>query len=357
MKYFMQVLNKGIMLFRFEYFSEFLSQCPISWKKLIQNLTLLTLILLISCGQDNRKEELTAWMKDNRKLKILSTTAMINDLVKRIALEDAHTITLIQGNLDPHSYQLVKGDDEKLGFADIVFANGLGLEHGASLQHTLEVRNNVVFLGNRLQEAFPSNIIYIEGQIDPHLWMDMSLFAKAVPIIAEEIGKKDPEHRDLYLKRGELLVQELLNYHNQVFDELQRIPSKKRYLMTSHDAFNYFAKAYLAEKDELENDSWKERFQAPEGLAPDSQLSSADIRLMVEYLKNRDIHVIFPESNVSIDSLRKIEQVGKENGLEVVIAKDPLYGDAMGPPGSDGDSYPKMVLHNAKIIKKYLDGK
>jgi manganese/zinc/iron transport system substrate-binding protein len=313
------------------------------------------LLICIGCGgNDIRSQSFREWMIPDGKIKVLSTTAMINDLVKRVAGEHADTLTLIQGNLDPHSYQLVKGDDEKLSFADLIFYNGLGLEHGASLAHYLEKKPGAIPLGNRIQELWPEKVVFVNSQIDPHIWMDISLFADAIPIIVESLSLKDPDHRSEYEKRGQELQSDLLAVHANMKQRLQQIPSKRRYLVTSHDAFNYFARAYLADPSELTSESWRNRFQAPEGLAPDSQLSSADIQMTIDHLKKFQINVIFPESNVSQDSIRKIVQAGKEKGIDVVIAKDPLYGDAMGSTRSGDDTYPRMLLHNTEVLEKYL---
>lgn len=311
---------------------------------------------LFACERvDERAKHNHEWMMSNEKLRILSTTAMINDLVKHIAKDHVNINTLIQGNLDPHSYQLVKGDDEKLNLADIVFYNGLGLEHGASLQHSLETNKKAVALGNQIQQKFPDKIFLVDNQIDPHIWMDLSLFAESIPFIVEKLSEKDPAHRKEYEENGSALYSKLAQVHQAVRGKIHQIPQDKRYLVTSHDAFNYFTRAYLAEENELEDNSWEIRFQAPEGIAPDSQLSSNDIQNILEHLHKYRIEVIFPESNVSQDSIQKIIHAGKLKELNIKIADDPLYGDAMGPPGSPGDTYPKMLEHNAEIIEKFLN--
>lgn len=317
-------------------------------------LTFLALIF-ISCERvDDRAKRNYEWMTQEGKIKVLSTTAMINDLVLHIAKERANTNTLIQGNLDPHSYQLVKGDDEKLKVADIIFYNGLGLEHGASLQHNLESNPKAIPLGNLIQKKFPEKIYFVGNQIDPHIWMDLSLFSQSISFIVEALSKQDPSHAEEYKKNGDQLLLELLQVHESVKQELHQVAADKRYLVTSHDAFNYFTRAYLSEDNELQDGSWEIRFQAPEGLAPDSQLSSRDIQQILDHLKKFHIEVIFPESNVSQDSIQKIVHAGKQKGLNITISEDPLYGDAMGPPGSPGETYPKMIEHNAEIIAKYL---
>ncbi len=125
--------------------------------------------------------------------------------------------------------------------------------------------------------------------------------------------------------------------------------------MTSHDAFNYFARAYLAEEGEIETKDWEKRFAAPEGLAPESQLSVKDIQGIIDHLKQHSIHLLFPESNVSRSSIKKILQAGQEHGLNVSIASCALYGDAMGAPGSEGDTYLKMIHYNARMIAEEMN--
>lgn len=319
------------------------------------------LLLVCSCSGSGgnvskRIADVQQWKQPNGKVKVLSTIAMIDDLVKQIGKEHIDTLTVITGELDPHSYQLVKGDDEKFAFADLIFYNGLGLEHGPSLQHQLETNPKATPVGNKIQQQFPDLILYYNGQLDPHIWMDISLWAKTVPFIVEALSAKDPEHKEAYRANGVLLVEQMLHTHNKVRQKLQEIPEEKRYLVTSHDAFNYFTRAYLATQEELANNSWQKRFAAPEGLSPESQLSATDIQLILDYVKRYNIHLLFPESNVSKDSIRKIISASKDNGLDLRMAAPFLYGDAMGHPGSDGDTYLKMIQHNALTIAACLSG-
>lgn len=319
-------------------------------------LILFFLLVLSLCGcQDSlRQQELNRWMQEKEKIRVLSTIAMIDDLVSIIGGDKVNTYVLISGQLDPHSYQLVKGDDEKISAAEIIFFNGLNLEHGPSLKKTLYGKHNAIGLGDEIYREEPEKILKWNGQIDPHIWMDVSLWSDTIPHIVSALSRYDPENKDFYQENGMKLKSELLKLHQNIYNRLQDIEPEKRYLVTSHDAFNYFAKAYLATEDELKSNTWQKRFQAPEGLAPDSQLSAIDIQNVVDHLQKHHIQVIFPESNVSQDSIRKIVSAGNEKGLDVTIAKCPLYADAMGSQGSQGDTYMKMVDYNAKLIGLYL---
>lgn len=310
---------------------------------------------MASCSSKKASASRTdQWMQPNGKIKVLSTVAMIEDLVQEIGGDRIDTLTLIKGDLDPHSYQLVKGDDEKLAFADLIFANGLGLEHGASLHYFLKNSVKVTSLGDILWRNKPALILHYNGQLDPHIWMDISLWAETVPAIVEALSHNDPKHAHEYAKRGKALLDEMQAAHERVLQEIEVIPVEKRFLVTSHDAFNYFTRAYFATDEERLNGDWQKRFVAPEGLAPESQLSATNIQDIINHMHKYDIRVLFPESNVSRDSIKKILQAGKEKGMDLMIATPPLYADAMGAPGTDGDTYLKMVQHNAKAISHYL---
>lgn len=313
-----------------------------------------SILILVSCSpQENH--ELQTWGQPDGKIRVLSTISMINDLVKQIGGDHVKTITLIKGELDPHSYQLVKGDDEKLAISDIIFCNGLGLEHGPSLREYLLKNSKAICLGDMIKKSHPEELIFLQRVPDPHIWMDISLWSRTVPFIVDALSLKDPEHAKEYQLRGEALLEKMSIAHEQMKTILKKVPEKKRYLVTSHDAFNYFARAYLAKNSERLTNSWKDRVAAPEGLAPESQLSTTDIRLILKHIKNFNIRIIFPESNVNQASIRKLMDAGNEEGLRLHIAKSPLYGDAMGAPGSSGDTYLKMIRHNVETIASHLN--
>lgn len=295
------------------------------------------------------------WMAPNGKIKVLSTIAMIDDLVKNIGGEWVDTSTLIKKGLNPHTYQLVKGDNEKFQRADLVFYNGLGLEHGPSTISYLISHAKCIGLGDLLYKADPQLIITLNGEIDPHIWMDVSLWSKIIPLITEHLSQLDPLHAPDFQKNAQILQEKLDLLHHQIRKEMQSVPEAKRYLITSHDAFNYFARAYLAEPTEQDNETWRQRFASPEGLSPESQLGIKHIQEIINYLKQHHVRVLFTESNISRDSIKKIAEAAKTNGLQVIIAKEPLYSDDMGEPGSSADTYVKMLQYNAAKMASYLN--
>lgn len=298
-----------------------------------------------SKGQ-GRGLKLKEWMQDSEKRRILCTTAQIGDIVSSVGGTRVKTWVLIQGDLDPHSYELVKGDDEKLSRADIIYYNGLNLEHGASLASFLKESPHTVAVGDKIAETHPDVVLKRGDVVDPHIWMDVSVWKLTIEPVLEALCRIDPEGAFYYSENAKALSQEMEVLHRKICDRLHEVPESKRYLLTSHDAFRYFARSYLAEEGE---ENWHKRFAAPEGLAPDGQISPVDIQRMVDYLKNHRICVLFPESNISRDSIRKIAVSGQELGLELRICNETLYGDS-----TSGHTYFEMMEKNADVISRYL---
>lgn len=309
--------------------------------------------IAVSCRGSSKKEK-PSWSKSSSKLKVLSTTAIIDNLIEEIGKDKVHHISLITGELDPHSYELVKGDNEKIAYADVIFYNGLELEHGASLKYQLLESKNAHAIASCMQDK--NNYIFIDGQVDPHIWMDARMMASAMLPVAEILGNLDPDNAAFYLQNAKALQEKMLALDQEIETLLQGVSEKNRYLITSHDAFYYFTRRYLAEKNELVSDSWKKRCRAPEGLAPDGQMSPKDIAAIIEHALEYKISVVFTESNVNQDALKKIVRVLKQKGQIALLSEEPLYGDALGPSGSKAATYLEMMRCNAQNIAKHLQG-
>lgn len=314
------------------------------YKKLLLSL----LLGLALCGCVRHETRDSKWRQESGKLKVLTTLAMIDDLVKEVGGDYVDTIPLIRGELDPHSYELVKGDDEKFAQADLIFFNGLGLEHGLSLRQNLENNSKAIAVAEPILKKDPHLILVVDGQYDPHVWMDIKLWMRTVEPIVSALCEKDPTNASVYRERGQKMLQQMQEVDERLFTLLQSVPAKKRYLVTSHDAFHYFTRHYLAEPGEVE---WQQRCKAPEGLAPEAQMSVADVIDIIAHIKAHQIQVLFPESNVSKDSLRKIVDAGNEKGCPIRLCQESLYADSMG----ESLSYLEMITHNATVIARELN--
>lgn len=287
------------------------------------------------------------WMQPSNKIKVLSTIAMIDDVVRQIGQEKILHMPLISGQIDPHSYEMVKGDDEKLSMATAIFYNGLGLEHGASVTNHLLNHKNAIALGDLVAQMVPEKMIYIDRTIDPHIWMDISLWSLIIDPIVEELSRLDPESAEFYQNNGKSLLEAMQRTDEKIYHAMHEVPSYQRYLVTSHDAFNYFTRAYLADPGEKD---WQNRVNAPEGLAPDGQLSSSNIQNIVNFLLENHIQTVFPESSVNRDALNKIIHDCQKKGLKVHMAHSPLYSDSMGEKNSEASNYLDMLWYNANTI-------
>jgi len=310
---------------------------------------LLTLLCFFLIGCSSGKKEGIAF---EGRLKVLSTTAMIGDVVQKIGGDRIHSSILILGEIDPHSYELVKGDDEKISEASLLFFNGLNLEHGASLRYKIISHPGSVALGDYIFKNYPDQILFEQGQPDPHIWMDISLWACTIEPILQALIAKDPEGKSYYEERALEVSKEMEHVHEKIRTGLQDVPEQRRYLVTSHDAFTYFTRAYLATDEERSLGTWTRRFAAPEGFAPDGQLGAVDLQKIVDYIIQHNVEVVFPESNVSPDSLRRIVFACKEKGLSIRCSMYSLYGDSMGAPKSAAGQYLGMIEYDARVLIK-----
>jgi manganese/zinc/iron transport system substrate-binding protein len=298
----------------------------------------LSLLALAGCTAEPAQE--------TGKIHVLSTTAMIDDIVGQIGRDRIDHTVLISGEIDPHQYELVKGDDEKLARAQLIICNGLGLEHGASLRSWLKKHTQTLFLGDEIYAKSPEKILKVQSVIDPHIWMDISLWQETIDPIVTSLSRLDPAGAEEYRARGDALRLTMEQAHQSILAQMHEIPQEKRFLVSSHDAFNYFARAYLAEPSESV-EGWRSRFAAPEGLAPDGQLSVADIQKLIAHVVDHKIGVVFTESNVSRDALKKIAHGCKAKGHPVTLSPHSLYADSMG-----SSTYLEMIAHNAKILEE-----
>ncbi len=304
-------------------------------------------VAALLCGCERQPNKAREWMEGSEKLKVLCTTDMIGDIVAWIGGERIDNLVLIKNGLDPHSYELVKGDDEKLKRAEVIFYNGLGLEHGASLSYHLENHLHSFALGDAIFFQRKEEKLIVDGQIDPHVWMDVFLWAQIADPIAEVLGNLDPEGLDFYKQRAKECKETLLQLDKKIANIFLTIPADRRYLVTSHDAFGYFVRRYFVEGKDREK--WHQRCIAPEGLAPEGQVGIMDLTKVVNHLCAYRIGVVFPESNVNQDTLKRIVELCEKNGHRVTLAHPFLYGDSMG-----GKGYIEMLEHNTNVIAEHL---
>jgi manganese/zinc/iron transport system substrate-binding protein len=295
----------------------------------------LSICLLASgCGPREAEEE---------GIRVTVTVGMIADLVERVGGDRVVVTALMGSGVDPHLYKASARDLDRLRQADVIFYNGLHLEG-----KMVEVLDRIgrggkktVALGETVDSSLLLSPPEFQGQHDPHIWFDVSLWAGTIDVVVETLSDLDPENREFYESRGAEYRGELLGLHEEVGERLAGIPEGRRVLVTAHDAFGYFGRAYDIEVVGLQ------------GISTTSEFGVSDRRRVVSLVVSRSIKAVFIESSVSGQAVNAVVDDCRQLGHEVSIGGE-LFSDAMGEAGTPEGTYVGMVRHNVRTIVKAL---
>ncbi len=291
--------------------------------------------MLAGCGGRTSGE-------DSGKPKIVCTTGMIADAVSQVAGELATVTALMGPGVDPHLYKATQGDLRELTQADFIFYNGLHLEGKmGEVLEKLGRQKPVIAVGESLDESLLINSSAYASAFDPHIWFDVSLWARIVDHIGIVLAEADPGHGETYLRNASNYRNRLEALHLEVTDDIASIPERQRVLITAHDAFEYFGQAYGIEVRGLQ------------GISTVSEYGLKDVTDMVNFIVDRGIKAVFVESSVPRKSLEAVVEGCARRGHTVSIGGT-LFSDAMGEAGSPEGTYPGMVQHNVKTIVEAL---
>jgi manganese/zinc/iron transport system substrate-binding protein len=283
---------------------------------------------------------------DGRKVEVLATTGMIADAVRAVGGERVQIDTLMGPGVDPHLYLASPRDAARIQQAHLVLYNGLHLEGKMTdifadrAQHDWTVP---------VAEAIPASELRtpevgFEGNHDPHVWFDVRLWMKVVEKVRDTLAEVDPLHADIYQKNAAAYLTQLDALDKEVREKLATVPSERRVLITAHDAFGYFGRAYGLEVKGLQ------------GVSTAGDTSTRDVQDLADLIGTRKIKAVFTETSVPDKGMQTVMQTvrSKFKGFEVRLAEDKLYSDALGTPGSDAETYVGMVRHNVDAIVKAL---
>lgn len=274
------------------------------------------------------------------KITVTTTTAMVADLVKNIGRERVEVTALMGPGVDPHLYKASEGDIFKLAGARIIFYNGLHLEgRMGEILGRMGREKPVVAVG----EGIPEEAILRteDGAEDPHIWFDVSLWMQAAEVVRDALIELDPAHAGQYQVNAAAYLQELEALHQYARAQLGSVPRQQRVLVTAHDAFGYFGRAYDLEVMGLQ------------GFSTATEYGLADVQRMVDLLVDRRIKAVFVESSVPRRSVEALVQGAGARGHQVVIGGE-LFSDAMGAGGTPEGTYVGMVRHNVDQIVNAL---
>ena len=276
--------------------------------------------------------------------KIVCTIGMVTDIVRHIAGERADVRGIIGEGVDPHLYQPTRSDILALTDADMIFYNGLLLEGRMTDTFVKVARKRPVHpVTEALDEAKLLAPPEFAGHADPHVWMNPLLWKRCAEGIAETLGEFDPAGREFYRGNYSTLAAEMERLHAYAAEKIATIPERGRVLITAHDAFNYFARAYGLEVHGIQ------------GISTESEAGVADINRLVRLLVDRQVKAVFVESSVSDKNVRALIEGAAAKGHVVKIGGT-LYSDAMGPPGMYEGTYIGMIDHNVTTIVRALGG-
>ncbi len=275
--------------------------------------------------------------KPKHQLLVICTTTIIADVVKNIGAPYVAIKTLMGPGVDPHLYRARESDVAALSNADLIFYNGLHLEgkmgeifaHMNRLMPTIAVAE-IIPVKERIASDFA-------GIYDPHVWHDVALWRQIIPVIEQALSLQDPIHAAYYREHAKAYDKKLMALDAWMRKELHRIPPEQRILVTAHDAFSYFGRAYGIQVIGLQ------------GISTDAQVSAHDIQNAVDYMVEHKIPALFLEASIPAQSIQAVERAVAARGWHVSIAPE-LFSDALGDESTTADSYFDMMHYNVETI-------
>jgi manganese/zinc/iron transport system substrate-binding protein len=305
---------------------------------------LLFTIVMTGCSQkekDRGKKEKTQSLAD-RTIEVVTTTTMVTDLVQNIGGERVNVQGLMGSGIDPHLYKASEGDVSLMSKADIIVYNGLHLEGKmAEIFEQMAQRLKTVAVTEGVDESKLLSPPEFEGAQDPHIWFDISLWAEAALHVKEEFINIDPDHAEIYERNADAYIKKFKELESFILDEVDKVPSEKRVIITAHDAFNYFGNAYGFDVRGLQ------------GISTAAEAGTADVKELAEFIVDKQIPAIFVETSVPERYIEALQEAVRSRGFDVKIGGS-LYSDALGSPDSPEGNYIGMVRYNVQTIVNAL---
>jgi len=266
-------------------------------------------------------------------------------MVTQVAGEHAEVMGLMGEGVDPHLYKPTRDDVNMLLQADMVFYVGLMLE-GRMVDAFMKVSRAgapVFPVTESIDESFLLEPEGFDGHWDPHVWMDVTAWSQCVAVVEQALSEYDPAHAEEYRANAEAYRSKLSELHAYVQQVVGTIPDGQRYLITAHDAFGYFERAYGIQ------------VKAAQGMSTESEAGVADINELVDFMVEKQIPALFVETTVADQNLKAVLEGAASKGQTVKIGGE-LFSDAMGKPGTYEGTYLGMIDHNATTITNALGG-
>ncbi|QGG48391.1 metal ABC transporter solute-binding protein, Zn/Mn family [Heliorestis convoluta] len=304
---------------------------------------LLFFLLVAGCTQSQQGTPSQDQSDSNNKLNIVTTTTMITDLVRVVGGDVVEVQGLMGAGIDPHLYKASAGDVNRMRQADLIIYNGLHLE--GKMADIFEEFEGTQVITVAITDAVDESILLPaedEGNLyDPHIWFDVELWQKAAIYVRDALIEADEKNRAIYEANTEEYLQELEKLHAYVKEQVANIPKDQRVLVTAHDAFGYFGRAYDFEVLGLQ------------GISTTTEAGIADMQALADLIAERKIPAIYIETSVPPRSIEALQKAVQAKGFYVAIGGE-LFSDAMGDSGTPEGTYLGMVRHNVDTIVEGL---
>ncbi|WP_435922325.1 metal ABC transporter solute-binding protein, Zn/Mn family [Paenibacillus sp. DYY-L-2] len=306
-------------------------------------LSILALIVIAACSKVEGGPGEHKRAEDGGKIEIVTTIGMITDVVREIGGDEVEVKGLMGPGVDPHLYKASQGDIEKLDKAEMIFYGGLHLEGKMTeIFEKLENRKPTVAVSRDIDPSqLRSGKDAGGSQYDPHIWFNVKHWISAAETIRDTLSEYDPGHAGDYQKNAEAYIAELNALDAEVRERIAEIPESGRVLVTAHDAFGYFGDAYGI------------KVMGLQGISTASEYGSKDVSKLRDFLVENKIKAVFVESSIPTKSMEAVIAGAKQLGHDVNIGGE-LFSDSLGEPGSDADTYIKMIRHNVNTITEAL---
>ncbi len=274
----------------------------------------------------------------------VATVGMVADLVRNVGGDEIRVSQMMGSGVDPHLYKATRDDVRLIMMGDVVFYSGLMLEGKMiSIFEKLSKRRPVIAVTGKLDSQFLLQPDDFAGHYDPHVWMDILAWREVVSEIADGLCQLDPQNLELYRPRADAYREHLLALDQYAKECMNSIPASNRVLITSHDAFNYFGRAYGLEVIGVQ------------GLSTESEAGLQQINSLVDLLVERQVRAVFVESSVPRKNIEALLDGAASRGHQVAIGGE-LFSDAMGTPGTYEGTYVGMLEHNINTVVGALGG-
>ena len=264
-------------------------------------------------------------------LTAVASFSILGDFLRQVGGDAVRVSVLVGPDGDAHVYEPTPADARKVSEAKLVFVNGLGFEGWLDrLVAAADAKSRVVVTSAGVTPR------KLDGGLDPHAWQDVANARRYVENIRDALKSADPERAALYEARASAYLATLADLDKEVASAIAAIPSQRRRIVSTHDAFGYFAARYGLE------------FIAPQGVSTEAEPSARDIARIIDAARREKVAAVFLEN---ISDPRLARRLAKESGVKL---GGELYSDALSKPDGPAPSYVAMMRANLRALSEAL---